>query len=129
MLIDDHKHILKLYVLMSLNLTSLSFIAGREQDDMVAMGTLWSPNNGNQGQQPTHPQPGNRNSVSNSNTNSYSKVASSGSMNNSTNNTLNSQRKYPSSRPIVVQNNVPGKKNNNSKTDDGELGRWYYMYS
>lgn len=119
-------------------LSSVISSTGREQDDLVAMGTLWSPNNGNPQQPPqasasgtlpshSQQQSSTRNpSVSNSNTNSYSsKVASSGSMNNtlsSSNNTLNSQRKYQSSsmRPILVQNNVSGKKNTNSKIDDGK---------
>ncbi|XP_060566396.1 rho GTPase-activating protein gacU-like isoform X6 [Ruditapes philippinarum] len=106
--------------------------SGRDQDDLVAMGTLWSPNNNNPGQPPPvgsasamssqQQQSSNRNNgVSNSNTNSFpSKVASSSSSVNhsmsSSNNTLNSQRKYPgnSIRPIQVQNNVSGRKNSNS---------------
>lgn len=112
------------------------------------MGTLWSPNNTNsQGQSglpgassgslPSQSQQTSaRNaSVSNNNTNSFpSKVASSGSVNNSmssSNNTLNSQRKYPSTsmRPIVVQNNVSGKKNTNSKIDDGEFRARLLLHS
>ncbi|KAL4237074.1 hypothetical protein ACF0H5_005458 [Mactra antiquata] len=110
--------------------------SGRDQDDLVAMGTLWSPNNNSDrppqvasssgvlsssSQQPLPGSSGSRNnSISNTNTNSYpSKVVSSSSVNNSmssSNNTLNTQRKYPgnSVRPIAVQNNVSGKKNSNS---------------
>ncbi|XP_045157458.2 uncharacterized protein LOC123523816 isoform X6 [Mercenaria mercenaria] len=111
-------------------------VPGRDQDDLVAMGTLWSPNNNSSGQPPPvgsssavshqqqqqQQQSSNRNSsVSNSNTNSFpSKVVSSSSSVNhsmsSSNNTLNTQRKYPGNniRPIQVQNNVSGRKNSNS---------------
>ncbi|XP_052776680.1 putative uncharacterized protein DDB_G0282133 isoform X6 [Mya arenaria] len=106
-------------------------VNGREQDDLVAMGTLWSPNNGNgSGSLPPatsqSQQSGYKSGpVSNSNMNSYpSKVAPSSSGVNSSlsssNNTLNSQRKYPtgnSMRPIVLQNNVSGRKTSNAQKE------------
>ncbi|WAR24019.1 hypothetical protein MAR_037688 [Mya arenaria] len=110
---------------------AISIDTGREQDDLVAMGTLWSPNNGNgSGSLPPatsqSQQSGYKSGpVSNSNMNSYpSKVAPSSSGVNSSlsssNNTLNSQRKYPtgnSMRPIVLQNNVSGRKTSNAQKE------------
>lgn len=59
-------------------------------------------------------------------------MSSSSSVNQSnslSNNTLNSQRKYPgnSIRPIVVQNNVSGRKNSNSmKEQEGNVFGCYF---
>lgn len=110
--------------------------SGRDQDDLVAMGTLWNPNTAQQNsstpvlpstqqqqQQQSAASGGSSrsNSISNNtNSNSYpSKVVQSTSSlqssMSSSNNTMTPQRKYASNnvRPIMVQNNnVSGKKIN-----------------
>ncbi|KAH3696211.1 hypothetical protein DPMN_083676 [Dreissena polymorpha] len=112
-------------------------LSGRDQDDLVAMGTLWSPNGGTS-QQTLPPNPrsmttqgqslqGYKNgTVPNNNTNSFSSkvISSSSSVNNSVvpNNTLNSQRKYSNGMrpPVLLQNNISGKKPSSSQSKEQE---------
>ena len=109
-------------------------ISGRDPDDLVAMGTLWSPNNANPSQSApsTQQQMSSRNSISNN----ISSNAFPGKQNQSSSNvnpsmsastTMTPQRKYTSNnmRPIVVQNNsISGIRNNlkdKEKDKDGRL--------
>lgn len=111
--------------------------SGHEQDDLIAMGTIWSPNNPNpqpsrqgtpqllsSGQQQQMTTSSSRNNgISNNSINSYpfKVIQSSGSVSNSmsaSNNILSVQRKFPNTstsiRPILVQNNgISTRKNSN----------------
>lgn len=97
-------------------------LPGRDPDDLVAMGTLWSPNNQNSTQTVATPpqQQMSRNSLPNnisSNTFPSKSNPSSSSVNPSmsASTTVTPQRKYTSNnvRPSVIQNNtISGIKNN-----------------
>lgn len=96
-------------------------LSGRDPDDLVAMGTLWSPNNQSPSQSaPSQQQQMSRNSIPNNlSSNAFPSKPNSSSSNINTSmsasNTMTPQRKYTSNniRPIVVQNNsISGIRNN-----------------
>ena len=106
---------------------------GRDPDDLVAMGTLWSPNNPNSSQGQPQQQPMSRSSIPNnisSNAFPTKSNPSSSSVNPSmsASTTMTPQRKYTSNnvRPIVVQNNtISGIRNNLKEKDKEKDGRYH----
>lgn len=111
----------------------LFFFTGRDPDDLVAMGTLWSPNNQNPSQSaPTPPQQMSRSGIQNNlSSNAFPSKSnpSSSSVNPSmsASTTMTPQRKYTSNnvRPIVVQNNTISGIRNNLKEKEKEKDGMY----
>ena len=113
------------------------FFQGRDPDDLVAMGTLWSPNNPNSSQGPLPPQPQqqqqmSRSSIPNNISSNAFPTKSNPSSSNinpsmSASTTMTPQRKYTSNnvRPIVVQNNTISGIRNNLKEKEKEKDGMY----
>lgn len=111
----------------------LIFVSGRDPDDLVAMGTLWSPNNQSPSQSaPSQQQQMSRNSIPNNlSSNAFPSKPNSSSSNINTSmsasNTMTPQRKYTSNniRPIVVQNNsISGIRNNLKEKEKEKDGKY-----